>query len=164
MLEERSNQEIDLLRALEREVNSLQNLCERKLEQLRNEEALISVESIFAGEQAKRNRRGQFIGYEELLRKRQGVLLERNAEELTNNSRYELDAVSAILKEVHTSHFGYDEALSSMAPRLCDFDGLDDEDWSMHDLMHPTSNDSVVEVIVSKMKEQITMEVSSRGY
>ena len=65
MLEERSNQGIDLLRALDREFNSLQNLCERKLEQLRNEEALISVESIFAGEQAKRNRRGQFIGYED---------------------------------------------------------------------------------------------------
>jgi len=163
MLEERSNQGIDLLRALEREFNSLQNLCERKLEQLRNEEALISVESIFAGEQAKRNRRGQFIGYEELLRKRQGVLLERNAEELTNSSRYELDAVSAILKEVHTSHFGYDEALSSMAPRLCDFDGLDDEEWNMHGLMHSNSNDAVVEMIVSKMKEQITMEVSSCG-
>ncbi|XP_025792659.1 uncharacterized protein LOC112873810 isoform X4 [Panicum hallii] len=157
MLEERSNQGIDLLRALEREFNSLQNLCERKLEQLRNEEALISVESIFTGEQAQRIKTGQFNGYEELLRKRQGVLLERNAEELTNNSRSELDAVSAILKEVHTSHFGYDEALSGMAPRLCDFDGLDN--WSMHDLMHSNSNDSVVQMIFSKMKEQNTMEL-----
>jgi hypothetical protein len=73
-----------------------------------------------------------------------------------------LDAVSAILKEVHTSHFGYDEALSGMAPRLCDFDGLDN--WSMHDLMHSNSNDSVVQMIFSKMKEQNTMEVSSCGF
>ncbi|RCV46398.1 hypothetical protein SETIT_9G528400v2 [Setaria italica] len=157
MLEERSNQGVDLLRALEREFNSLQNLCERKLEQLRNEEALISVESIFAQEQADRDEMGHYQGYEELLRKRQEELLDFNAEVMTNRSRSELDVVSSILKEVHTSHFGYDEAFSSMAPRLCDYDGTEEEGWRLPDLQ---SNDSVVHVVVSKMKEQITMELS----
>lgn len=157
MLEERSNQGVDLLRALEREFNSLQNLCERKLEQLRNEEALISVESIFAQEQTDRDEMGHYQGYEELLRKRQEELLDFNAEVMTNRSRTELDVVSSILKEVHTSHFGYDEAFSSMAPRLCDYDGTEEEGWRLPDLQ---SNDSVVHVVVSKMKEQITMELS----
>ncbi|OEL31063.1 Inactive ubiquitin carboxyl-terminal hydrolase 53 [Dichanthelium oligosanthes] len=158
MLEERANQGMDLLRALEREFNSLHNLCKRKLELLRNEEALIHVERIFAEEQIERDQTGQYNGYEELLRKRQ-ELLERSTEELTNSRRSELDAVSAILKEVHTSHFGYDEALSGMAPRLCDFDGPEEDEWGgVHDLMH--TNDSVVQTVVSKMKDQITMELS----
>ncbi|CAL4912733.1 unnamed protein product [Urochloa decumbens] len=152
MLEERLNQGMDLLRALEREFNSLQNLCERKFEQLRNEEALISVESMFAREQADRN--DAYQGFEEFLRKRQEELLECNAEELTNSSRSELDAVSAILKEVHTSHFGYDEDLSGMAPRLCDFDR---SGWGFPDYMH--SNDSTAQRVISKMKNQISMEL-----
>ncbi|CAN6285585.1 unnamed protein product [Urochloa humidicola] len=138
MLEERSNQGMDLLRALEREFNSLQSLCERKFELLRNEEALISVESMLAREQANSQ------GYEELLRKRQEELLDHNAEELNNSTRSELDAVSAILKEVHASPFGYDEDLSG---RLCDFDG---PGWEFHD---------PVQSAVLKMKDQITMEL-----
>jgi hypothetical protein len=161
MLEERSNQGVDLLRALEREFNSLQNLCERKLEHLRNEEAIISVESIFAQEQADRDDMGHYQGYEELLRKRQEELLDCTAEVMTNRNRSELDVVSSILKEVHTSHFGYDDAFSSMTPRLCDYDGTDEEGWRLPDLQ---SNDSVVHAVVSKMKEQITMEVSSCGF
>ncbi|CAL4937807.1 unnamed protein product [Urochloa decumbens] len=143
ILEERSNQGMDLLRALEREFNSLQNLCERNFELLRNEEALISVESMLAQEQADGNDEGgHYQGYEELLRRRQEELLEHNAE-VTNSSRSELDAVSAILKEVHASHFGYD-----------DFDG---QGWEFPDYMR--SSDSTVKKVVSKMKDQINMEL-----
>ncbi|KAJ1298649.1 hypothetical protein BS78_01G469700 [Paspalum vaginatum] len=160
MFDERSNQGIDLIRTLEREFSNLQNLCERKLEQLRSEAALISVEGLFFEEQNRREQVGRygFQGYEELLRKRQVELLERTTEEQSNSSRFELDAISTILKELHTSHFGYDEALSSMTPRLCDFDGGEDDEWRIHDFMNP--NDSVVQMVVSKMKEQITMELS----
>ncbi|XP_062216714.1 uncharacterized protein LOC133916856 isoform X2 [Phragmites australis] len=158
MLDKRSNQGMDLLRALEREFNNLQNLCERKHEQLSNEEGLLAIENLFCEEQRRRGHVGRyaFQGYEELLRKRQ-EFLERNAEELFNGSRSELDAISTILKEVHTSHFGYDETFSGMTPRLCDFDGAEDE-WRLHDFIHP--NDSVVMMVVTKMKEQITVELS----
>ncbi|XP_062209984.1 uncharacterized protein LOC133911660 [Phragmites australis] len=159
MLDKRRNQGMDLLRALEREFNNLQNLCERKHEQLSNEEGLLAVENLFFEEQRRREHVGRYAlqGYEELLRQRQEELLERNAEELFNGSRSELDTISAILKEVHTSHFGYDEAFSGIAPRLCDFDGAEEDEWRLHDFGHP--NDSVVLMVVSKMKEQITIEL-----
>ncbi|KAL6901790.1 hypothetical protein ACP4OV_004666 [Aristida adscensionis] len=160
MCQQRSNQSMDLLRTLEREFSNLQNLCERKHEQLSNEEGLIAVENLFAEEQRRREHVGRyaFQGYEELLKKRQEELLERNAEELFSGSRSELDAISAVLKEVHTSHFGYDEAFSGIGTRLCDFDGAEEDEWRLHDFVHP--NDSVVMLVVSKLKEQISTELS----
>nr|CAB3501918.1 unnamed protein product [Digitaria exilis] len=170
MLEERSHQGIDVLRALEREFNSLRNLCEGKLEHLRNEQALISIESIFAQENTERDTQGHYQGYEELLRKRQEELFELSTGELTNSSRCELDALSTILNEVRSPHFGYNESFSGMAPRLGYNESLssmaphltdieaDEEGWNVRDLMH--SNDSVVHMVVSRLKEQVTMEVS----
>ncbi|XP_021306691.1 uncharacterized protein LOC8059839 isoform X3 [Sorghum bicolor] len=160
MIDERSNQCVDLIRALGREFNSLQNSCERKLEQLRNEEAFISVEGLFYEEQTRREQVGRygFQTFEELLRKRQVELLECNTEEQSDSNRSEIDTISAILKELHTSHFGYDEALSGMAPRLYDFDGAEEDEWRLHDFIHP--NDSMVQMVVSKMKEQVCMEIS----
>lgn len=164
MIDERSNQCVDLIQALGREFNSLQNSCERKLEQLRNEEAFISVEGLFCEEQTRREQVGRygFQTFEELLRKRQEELLERNTEEQSDSNRSEIDAISAILKELHTSHFGYDETLSGMAPRLYDFDGAEEDEWRLHDFIHP--NDSMVHMVVSKMKEQVSMEVSFSGF
>ncbi|KAL6648750.1 hypothetical protein ACP70R_012974 [Stipagrostis hirtigluma subsp. patula] len=158
--EERSNQSMDLLRTLEREFNNLQNLCERKLEQLSNEAGLNAVENLLLEDQRQREHVGQyaFQGYEERLKKRQEELLERNAEELFNGSRSELDVISTILKEVHTSHFGYDEAFSGIGPRLCDFDGAEEDEWRLHDFVNP--NDSVVMLVVSKLKDQIIIELS----
>jgi hypothetical protein len=164
MIDERSNQCVDLIQALGREFNSLQNSCERKLEQLRNEEAFISVEGLFCEEQTRREQVGRygFQTFEELLRKRQEELLERNTEEQSDSNRSEIDAISAVLKELHTSHFGYDETLSGMAPRLYDFDGAEEDEWRLHDFIHP--NDSMVHMVVSKMKEQVSMEVSFSGF
>ncbi|KAK3150574.1 hypothetical protein QOZ80_3AG0234970 [Eleusine coracana subsp. coracana] len=159
MRDERSDRSLDLLRALEREFNNLRNLCERKHEHARNEEGLLAVENLLCEEQRRRELVGRyaFQRYEEVLRKRQDELLERSAEELFNGSRSELDAISAILKEVHTSHFGYDDPFSGMAPRLCDF-GAEEDEWSLHDFAHPS--DSMVQMAVSKMKEQITTEIN----
>ncbi|ONL94023.1 Ubiquitin carboxyl-terminal hydrolase-related protein [Zea mays] len=159
MIDERSNQCVDLIRALGREFNNLQNSCERKLEQLRNEDAFTSVEGLFCEEQTRREQVGRygFQTFEELLRKRQ-EFLEHNTEEQSDSNRSEIDAISAILKELHTSHFGYDEALTGMAPRFSDFDGGEEDEWRLHDFIHP--NDSMVHMVVSKMKEHVTMEIS----
>ncbi|TVU48283.1 hypothetical protein EJB05_07913, partial [Eragrostis curvula] len=160
MRDEKSNRSMDLLRLLEREFNSLKNLCERKHEHLSNEDGLRAVKNMLLEEQRRREHLGPyaFQRYEELLRKRQEELLERNAEEMFNGSRSELDAVSTILKEVHASHFGYDEPFSSMTPRLCDFDGAEEDEWGLHDFAHPS--DSMVQMVVSKMEEQINQELS----
>ncbi|XP_035817966.1 uncharacterized protein [Zea mays] len=159
MIDERSNQCMDLIRALGREFNNLQNSCERKLEQLRNEEAFISVEDLLCEEQTRREQVEQygFQSFEEILRKRQAELLERNTEVQSDSNRSEIDAISAVLKKLHTSHFGYDDAFSGMAPRLFDLDGVEDE-WRLHDFIHP--NDSMVHTVISKMKEKVTVEIS----
>jgi hypothetical protein len=72
------------------------------------------------------------------------LLFKNTAEEQSGGNRSEIDAISAILKEVHTSHFRYDEASSGMALCLCDFDGVEDE-WMLHYSIHP--NDSMVHML-----------------
>jgi hypothetical protein len=157
MRDERSNRSLDLLRSLEREFNNLKNLCERKHEHLSNEQGFLAVENLLFEEQRRREQvRLGFQRFEDLLRMRQEELLEHSAEELFSGSRSELDAISAILKEVHMSHFGYYKP-----PRMCDF-GAEEDEWGLHDFAHPS--DSMVQMAVSKMKEQIAMEVSYSGF
>ncbi|KAG8096003.1 hypothetical protein GUJ93_ZPchr0013g35327 [Zizania palustris] len=160
MLEVRSNQCMGILHELEKEFSALQNWCEQKHEQLTNEEGLLAVESLLFEEQRRRDDLDHypFQGYEELLKKRHEELLEQNAEELFNGCRSELDAISTILKEVNKTHFGYDETFSGMTSRLCDFDGTEEDEWRLPGFVHP--NDSVVQLVVSRLKEQVTMELN----
>ncbi|XP_010229142.1 uncharacterized protein LOC100846067 isoform X2 [Brachypodium distachyon] len=158
-LEERSNQGVQVLQMLEKEFAVLKHCCERKHEQLSNEEGVLAVENILLEEQRQRDCLGRYSyqGYEELLKKRHDELSNLNAEQLLTY-RSELDAISTALKEVCTSPFGYDEGFSGMTSRLCDFDGAEVSDWRLHDFVHP--NDSVVQTAVLKLKEQIAMELS----
>jgi hypothetical protein len=156
MLVDRPNQGSRVIEMLEKEFAVLQNWCEQKHDQLSFEEGVLAVDSIILDEQRRRECVGRYsyLGYEELLKNRQDELLE------TNVCRPELNAISTVLKEVHTSHFGYDEGFSGITSRPYDFDGVID-DWRLHDFTHP--NDSVVQTVVSKLKERVMMEVSSSG-
>jgi hypothetical protein len=141
---------------LEKEFAALQNWCDQKHDQLIYEEGVVAVDNIVLEEQRRRECVGRYsyLGYEELLRNRQDELLE------SKGCRPEFDAISNVLKEVRNSHYGYDEGFSGMTSRPYDFDGVID-DWRLQDFVHPS--DSVVQNVVSKMKERVNIEVSSSG-
>ncbi|XP_020179170.1 uncharacterized protein [Aegilops tauschii subsp. strangulata] len=153
MLVDRTSQGMQILDMIDKEASSLKNFCEMKHEQLNIEEGVLAVNNIIQEEQRLRDRGGRYSyqGYEELLRNRQEELLE------TRFRSSEYDAISNVLKEVRTSHFGYDEGFSGMTSRQCDFDGAAIDDWRLHDFMHPS--DSVVPTIVLRMKEHVTTEL-----
>uniref|UniRef100_A0A0D9VPX1 USP domain-containing protein n=1 Tax=Leersia perrieri TaxID=77586 RepID=A0A0D9VPX1_9ORYZ len=157
VLEVRSNQCIGILHELEKEFSGLQNWYEQKHEKLRDEVGILAVGSLLCEEQRRRDEMDlyPFQGYEELLKKRQ-ELLKHDAEELFNDCRSELDAISTILGELKTSRFGYDEAFSTS--RLYDFDGTEEDEWRFHDFEH--SNDSLVQSLVSRLKEQVATELN----
>ncbi|KAF0912897.1 hypothetical protein E2562_019477 [Oryza meyeriana var. granulata] len=159
MLEARSNQCMGILHELEKEFSALQNWYEQKHDQLSNEEGLFAVDSLLCEEQRRRDDVDlyPFQGYEEILKKRQ-ELLELNAEELFNGCRSELDAISTILREVKTACFGYDESFPGITSRPCDFDGTEEDEWMLHDFEH--SNDSMVRLVVSRLKEQVATELN----
>uniref|UniRef100_J3LKB7 USP domain-containing protein n=2 Tax=Oryza brachyantha TaxID=4533 RepID=J3LKB7_ORYBR len=155
MLEVRSNQYMEILHELDKEFSALRNWCEQKHDQLSNEEGLLAVDSLLCEEQRRRDAVDLYEGYEELLKKRQ-ELLELNAEELFNGCRSELSMISTILREVKTAR--YDEAFSGRTSRLCDFYGTEEDEWGLHDFEH--SNDSVVQLVVSRLKDQVAVELN----
>ncbi|VAH87325.1 unnamed protein product [Triticum turgidum subsp. durum] len=153
MLVDRTSQGMQILDMIDKEASALKNFCEMKHEQLNTEEGVLAVNNIIQEEQRLRDRGGRYSyqGYEDLLRNRQEELLE------TRFRSSEYDAISNILKEVRTSHFGYDEGFSGMTSRQCDFDGAAIDDWRLHDFMHPS--DSIVPTIVLRMKEHVATEL-----
>uniref|UniRef100_A0A0E0CVN5 USP domain-containing protein n=1 Tax=Oryza meridionalis TaxID=40149 RepID=A0A0E0CVN5_9ORYZ len=159
MLEVRSDQCTRILHELEKEFSALQNSYEQKHDQLSSEEGLLAVDSLLCEEQRRRDDVDPypFQGYEELLKKRQEQL-ELNAEELFNGCRSELHAISTILREVKTAPFRYDETFSGMTSNHRDYDGTEEDEWGFYDFEH--SNDSVVQLVVSRLKEHVAMELN----
>ncbi|CAM0871440.1 unnamed protein product [Alopecurus aequalis] len=153
MLAERADQAMRIIDMLEKESRNLQNWCEQKHDHLSYEEAMLAVDNIVLEEQKRRECVGRYSyhGYEELLKARQEELLE------TNVCISEIDAISNVLKEVRNSHYGYDEGFSGMTSRSYDFDGAVIDDWRLNDFIHPS--DSVVQSVLSKQKEQVTVEL-----
>ncbi|XP_077212791.1 uncharacterized protein LOC143858661 isoform X2 [Tasmannia lanceolata] len=161
--EEKAHQGMEVLQMLEKEFYLLQSLCERKCEHLSYEEALHAVETLCLEELKKRDHTVKFLSrsYEAVLRKRQEELVERDNDVIFINSRFELDAISNVLKEAQTLNvtpFGYDETLSGVTSRLCDLECGEDEDWRMQDYLHQA--DTCVEVAIQRQKEQLSVELS----
>ncbi|KAF2937451.1 uncharacterized protein [Oryza sativa Japonica Group] len=159
MLDVRSDQCTHILHELEKEFSALQNSYEQKHDQLSSEEGLLAVDSLLCEEQRRRDDVDPypFQGYEELLKKRQEQL-ELNAEELFSGCRSELHAISTILREVKTAPFRYDETFSGMTSNHRDYDGTEEDEWGFYDFEH--SNDSVVQLVVSRLKEHVAMELN----
>ncbi|XP_068651792.1 uncharacterized protein [Aristolochia californica] len=160
--EEKNHQGMEVLQMLEKEFYLLQSLCERKSEHLSYEEALQAVEGLCLEELKKRDQGGKFVSgsYENVLRKRQEELVERDNDLVFINSRYELDALSNVLKEaqsLNVTQFGYDDTLA-VTSRLCDLESGDDEDWRMQDYLH--QSDTCIEVAIQRQKEQLSVELS----
>lgn len=163
MREEKSHQGTEILQMLEKEFYLLQSMCKTKCEHLSYEEALQVVENLCFEELKRREHAEKFVShsYEALLRKRQEELVERENDEMSISSRFELDAISNVLKEaqaLNVSQFGYDDSLSGVTSRLCDLDSGEDDDWRMHGYLHQT--DTCIGVAIQRQKEQLSVELS----
>ncbi|KAJ4972883.1 hypothetical protein NE237_006057 [Protea cynaroides] len=161
--EEKTQQGMEILQMLEKDFYLLQSLCERKCEHLSYEEALQVVESLCLEEVKKREHVTKFVprSYETILRKRQVELVERDNDVMFVGSRFELDAVSNVLKEaqsLNVTPFGYEETLTGVASRLCDLESGEDDDWRMQDYIHQA--DTCIDVAIQRQKEQLSVELS----
>ncbi|OVA09096.1 Ubiquitin carboxyl-terminal hydrolases family 2 [Macleaya cordata] len=161
--EEKTHRGLEILQMLEKEFYLLQGLCERKCEHLSYEEALQSVENLCFEELKKREHVAKFASrsYEAVLRKRQEELIERDNDIMFMSSRFELDALSNVLKEaqaLNVTPFGYEETLTGVTTRLCDTEWGEDDNWRMQDLLHQA--DTCIEVAIQRQKEQLSVELS----
>ncbi|XP_010256018.1 PREDICTED: uncharacterized protein LOC104596511 isoform X2 [Nelumbo nucifera] len=161
--EEKTRKGMEVLQMLEKEFYLLQSLCDRKCEHLSYEEALQAVESLCLNELKRREHVTELVtqSYETVLRKRQEELVEMDNDVMFISSRFELDAISNILKEaksLNANQFGYDEPMNGMTSRLCDLDYGEDDVWRMQDYLHQA--DTCIEVTIQKQKDQLSVELS----
>nr|XP_023905859.1 uncharacterized protein LOC112017633 isoform X2 [Quercus suber] len=153
---------MEILQMLEKEFFQLQSLCERKCEHIRYEEALQAVEELCLVEGKKRENVTEFVhrSYESVLRK-QKELLESENDVMFPNIRFEIDAISNVLKEaeaLNVNQFGYEETYGGVNSQLCDLESGEDDDWRAKDYLHPV--DTFIEVAIQRQKEQLSIELS----
>ncbi|KAF6159898.1 hypothetical protein GIB67_032982 [Kingdonia uniflora] len=162
--EDKKNRGAEILQTLEKEFYILQSSCERKCEHLNYEEALQAVEGLCLEELKKREQQvTKFASqsYEAILRKRQEELVERDSEAMFVSSRFELDAISNVLKEaqaLNVTQYGYEETLTGVSTRLCDLECGEEDDWRLQDFLHQA--DTCIEVAIQRQKDQLSVELS----
>ncbi|XVF54239.1 hypothetical protein PTKIN_Ptkin05aG0164500 [Pterospermum kingtungense] len=161
--EEKTQQGLEILQMLEKEFYHLQSLCERKCDHLNYEEALQAVEDLCLEEGKNRETATEFVhqSYESVLRKRREELIESENEVVFLCSRFELDAISNVLKEaeaLNVNQFGYEDTYSGVTSQLCDLESGEDDDWRSKDYLHQV--DTCIEVAIQRHKEQLSVELS----
>lgn len=159
--EQNAQQGLEILQMLEKEFYHLQSLCERKCEHLSYEEALQAVEDICLEESKLREHVSEFVprSYESVLRKRREELIESDNDVMYINNRFELDAISNVLKEaesLNVNQFGFEETYGGVNSHLLDLESGED-DWRTKDYLHQV--DSCIEVAIQRQKEQLSVEV-----
>ncbi|CAK9184755.1 unnamed protein product [Ilex paraguariensis] len=163
MREEKANQGIEILQMLEKEFYHLQSLCERKCEHLSYEEALQGVEDLCLEESKTREHVTEFVrrSYESVLRKRREELIENDNDAMFISNRFELDAISNVLKEaesLNVNQFGFEETYNGVTSHLSDLESGEDDEWRTKDYLHQV--DSCIEVAIQRQKEQVSIELS----
>ncbi|XP_010550646.1 PREDICTED: uncharacterized protein LOC104821450 [Tarenaya hassleriana] len=161
--EEKTRQGLEIMQVLEKEFCHLQNLCERKCEHLSYEEALQVVEGLCLEEGRKREASSEFVrdSYDIVLRKRREELLESDHDLVFISNRFELDALTNVLKEaesLNANQFGYEESYGSVSPQLCDLESGEADEWRMKDSLNQA--DTFIEIAIQKQKEQLSAELS----
>ncbi|CAI9757499.1 unnamed protein product [Fraxinus pennsylvanica] len=161
--EEKVQQGMEILQLLEKEFYHLQGLCERKCEHSSYEEALQAVEDFCLEEGKKGDHITDFVrqSYDSVLRKRREELVERDNEMTTISNRFELDAITNVLKDaesLNANQFGFEETYTGVTSHLCDIESGEDDDWRMKDYLHQV--DSCIEVAIQRQKEQVSIELS----
>ncbi|XVE54864.1 hypothetical protein DITRI_Ditri03aG0116900 [Diplodiscus trichospermus] len=162
MKEEKTQQGLEILQMLEKEFYHLQSLCERKCEQISYEEALQAVEDLCLEEGKRRETTTEFVhqSYESVLRKRREELIESENDVVFLSNRFELDAISNVLKEaeaLNVNQFGYEDAYARVTSQLCDLESGED-DWRTKDYLHQV--DTCIEIAIQRQKEQLSLELS----
>uniref|UniRef100_A0A5B7ACF7 USP domain-containing protein n=1 Tax=Davidia involucrata TaxID=16924 RepID=A0A5B7ACF7_DAVIN len=162
MREEKTHEGMEILQMLEKEFYHLQSMCERKCEHLSYEEALQAVEDLCLEEGKKREHVTEFVrrSYKFVLRKRQKELESENDVMFISN-RFELDAISNVLKEaenLNVNQFGFEETYGGVTSHLCDLESGEDDDCRTRDYLH--QGDSWIEVAIQRQKEQLSIELS----
>ncbi|XP_028092844.1 uncharacterized protein LOC114293027 isoform X1 [Camellia sinensis] len=163
MREEKAQEGMEIIQTLEKEFYHLQSMYERKCEHLSYEEAVQAVEDLCLEEGKKRENVSEFVhqSYESVLRKRREELIESDNDVMFISNRFEVDAISNILKEaeaLNVNQFGFEETYSGVTSHLCDLEAGEDSDWRTKDYLHQV--DSCVEVAIQKQKEQLATELS----
>ncbi|XAR50102.1 hypothetical protein NMG60_11004339 [Bertholletia excelsa] len=158
MREEKAQQGVEILEALDKDFCHLQTMYERKCERLSCEEAVQAVEDLCLEEGKRREQITEFVcrSYVSVLKKRRDEL--ENDNDVMYN-RFELDAISNILKEAETlnaNQFGVGETYAGMVSHQRDLESGEDDDWKMKDSLLV---DSCVEVAIQRQKEQLATEV-----
>ncbi|PHT98466.1 hypothetical protein BC332_32545 [Capsicum chinense] len=160
--EEKAQRGIEILRFLEKELNDLQCLCERKYEHLSYEEALQVVEDICLEEGKRRDQATEFVlqSYDSVLRKRREELIESDNDVTIFGYRSELNAISNVLKEaesLNVNRFGLEESNSGGTSQLGDIESGEEDEWKLKDYIHQV--DSCVEVALQRQKECVSIEL-----
>ncbi|XP_038725297.1 uncharacterized protein LOC120016543 isoform X2 [Tripterygium wilfordii] len=159
---EKTQQGMEILQMLEKEFGYLQSLCERKCEHLSYEEALQAAEDLCLEQGKKRETLTDFVyqSYDSVLRKRREELSENeNDVMLMGGSRFELDAITTVLKEAEAmNQFGYEETCAGVTSQLRDLESGEDDDWRTKDYFHQVDN--CIEVAIQRQKEQLSVELS----
>ncbi|MQM12439.1 hypothetical protein Taro_045357, partial [Colocasia esculenta] len=160
--EEKFQQGTEILQALEKEFYLLQNACETKGEHLSYEAALQTIENCQVADAKRREHLTKLDtqNYEAFLRRRREELLKRENDMMSTSCRFELDAISNVLKDsqsLNLGHFGHDDMTSGLTPRLCELDAGDDGEWKTQDYLYQA--DACIEIAVQRQKEQLYLEV-----
>ncbi|CAN4099344.1 unnamed protein product [Withania somnifera] len=160
--EDKGQRGMEILRLLEKEYYDLQGLCERKCEHLSYEEALQVVEDLCLEEGKKRERETEFVrqSYDSVLRK-QRELIESDNDTTIISNRFELEAISNVLKEaesLNVNQFGFDETYNGGTSQFCDLESGEEDDWRLKDYLHQV--DSSVGVAIQRQKEHVSIELS----
>ncbi|KAF5734157.1 Ubiquitin carboxyl-terminal hydrolase-related protein isoform 4 [Tripterygium wilfordii] len=160
--EEKAQQGMEILQMLEKEFGHLQSLCERKCEHLSYEVALQAVEDLCLEQGKKRETFTEFVyqSYDSVLRKRREELSENeNDVMLIGGSKFELDAITTVLKEAEAmNQLGYEETCAAVTSQLCDLEPGEDDARRTKDYFHQA--DTCIEVAIQRHKEQLSLELS----
>ncbi|XP_024013843.1 uncharacterized protein LOC18021056 isoform X2 [Eutrema salsugineum] len=161
--EEKTNEGLEIMQILEKDFCHLHNLCERKCEHLSYEGALQTVEDLCLDESRKRETSAEFTheSYESVLRRRREELNESDHELVFMSSRFELDAITNVLKDAESlnqNQFGYEESYAGTSSYLRDLESGEADGWGMKDSFNEA--DSFIEIAIQKQKEQLSSELS----
>ncbi|RZC78983.1 hypothetical protein C5167_003180 [Papaver somniferum] len=151
---------LELLQKREEKYNLLQHLCKEKHKFLSSKEGLLAVESLCVEELKKRehNTSNASQSFEAVLSKRQQELTERKSDAILIGSKFELEAISAVLREAQAlkdAPFGCEGTSADVTRHLSD-NGEKDK-WRMCDVLHQADN-CIIEAI-NTLKFQLSAEI-----
>ncbi|MCL7042071.1 hypothetical protein MKW94_021140 [Papaver nudicaule] len=140
---EKTHSGLELLQKREQKYDLLRRLCEEKCKLLSSEEALLAVESLYVEERKKREHdtRNASWSLKAVFSKRQQELTKRESDAILISNKFELEAISAVLREaqdLNVAPFGWE--------------------GTSVDVLHQA--DSSIEVAINTLKVQLSAEIS----